>query len=96
MKIGECRVEITVYVLSNAKPMQSAATAPQQCEKRLPRKQGGTHICYAKKYAGKTPSIIIIPNLRRMGKSEITEIVCFLLCSMLVKICVKTLDVVQY
>lgn len=48
------------------------------------------------KYAGKTPSIIIIPNLRRAGKSEITEIVCFLLCSMLVKIYVKTLDVVQY
>ena len=80
--------------------MQSAATAPQQCRKRLPRQQGGTRIGYAKKYAGETPSIIIIPNprrdLRRAGKSEITEIVCFLLCSMLVKICVKTLDVVQY
>ena len=58
--------------------MQSAATAPQQCRKRLPRQQGGTRIGYAKKYAGKTPSIIIIPNLRRAGKSEITEIVCFL------------------
>lgn len=89
-------MEITVYVLSNAKPVQSGVTAPQQCGKRLPRKQGGTRIGYAKKYAGKTPSIIIIPNLRRAGKSEITEIVRFLLCSMLVKICVKTLDVVQY
>ena len=76
--------------------MQSAATAPQHCRKRLPRQQGGTRIGYAKKYAGETPSIIIIPNLRRAGKSEITEIVRFLLCSMLVKICVKTLDVVQY